>query len=294
VAGNTFHSFSSIECRWPPPESSEPSLLILTGDVPDLRRLESASAALAIPALPADTFFSWLSVATPHPPAVLEGAGTLSANLAWRPAADASTLQQPASSSKQVAAAANPGLTGQLEFSGASLNTDPDNNRSLALGDVVLRSTAAPAILPPRSHRLRRSRGAIAAMQTSPVGNSFDLAPVSLALGGKQPATLEGHFDANGYTLHLAGSVTRADLLGLGNAVPQIGDGLEAFLNQIADDNGGGDAEPTSADTEASREVPATLPATPIHIDLTAARTWGGPQVWRQNTPAASTHSKRR
>jgi hypothetical protein len=39
-------------------------------------------------------------------------------------------------------------------------------------------------------------------------------------------------------------------------------------------------------------EAPAdSLPASPVHIDLTATRAWGGSQVWTQ-TPAAPKHSR--
>lgn len=276
VAGNTFHSFTSIECHWPPASSSDPSLLIVTGNLPDVRDLSSASANVTIPALPADTFFDWLIVATPHPPAVLEGAGTLAATLAWgNPEAGTG----PAS------------LTGEIEFSGGSLDTDPANNRSVPLGDVVLRSSAAPAPPAPRSH-LRHA--VLATLQNSGADSGFDLQPVSLALGGKQPAILDGHFDANGYTLHLTGTAVCANLLELGNAVPQIGDGLEPLVDQIAAAN----PDPKTASKDTSDSIANTagpvLPSAPVHVDLTASRTWGGPPVWRQTTPVAPTHSKRK
>ena len=69
---NTFHTFTNIECRWPPSSSSGPNLLVLTANLPDIRQPNSASAALTLPALPADTFLDWLGVATPTPlPALL-------------------------------------------------------------------------------------------------------------------------------------------------------------------------------------------------------------------------------
>ncbi len=277
VAGDTFHSFTSIECHWPPADSSDPSVLIVTGNLPDVRQLDSASANITIPALPSDTFFGWLSVATPHPPAVLEGAGTLAAALAWHPKGDGS-----------AATSGGPSLTGEVEFSGASVNTDPANNRSVPLGDVVLRSSPAPLAPPPHSHL---SRVALSAMKTPAATSGFDLQPVALALGGKQPAILDGHFDANGYTLRLAGNVTVTDLLELGNAVPQFGDGLEPVLDKIA-----GIPAPTPAAGPASSDTPATpvLPTPPIHVDLTATRTWGGPQVWTSSVPMVPGRSKRR
>lgn len=287
VAGDTFHSFTSIECHWPPASSSDPSLLIATGNVPDVRDLASASANVTIPALPADTFFDWLSVATPHPPAVLEGAGTLAATLAWHQPGDAEAVQ--AGGARPPAA-----LSGEIEFSGASLDTDPANNRSVPLGDVLLRSTAAPAAPAPRSHL---SRPALAALRNSVASSSFDLLPVSLALGGKQPAILDGHFDANGYTLHLTGTVVCANLMELGNAIPQVGDGLEALIDEVAAANPDPDARPVAKenpDATASIAARPALPTMPIHVDLTATRAWGGPQVWHQTAPAIPSRAKRR
>jgi AsmA protein len=127
--------------------------------------------------------------------------------------------------------------------------------------------------------------------------SSFDLLPVSLALGGKQPAILDGHFDANGYTLHLTGTVVCANLLELGNAIPQVGDGLEPLIEEIAAANPDPDARPAEKENPAATVSAATspaLPTTPIHVDLTATRTWGEPQVWRQTAPATPSRPKRR
>jgi AsmA family len=283
IAGDTFHSFTAIECHWPPAGSSDPSLLIVTGNVPDVRDVASASANLTIPALPADTLFDWLSVATPHPPAVLVGAGTLAATLAWHQTGDA----------EAVGATAPAELTGEIEFSGASLDTDPASNRSVPLGDVLLHSTAAPAAAPAR--RTHLSRPALAALQNSVANSSFDLLPVSLALGGKLPAILDGHFDANGYTLHLAGTVVCANLRELGNAIPQMGDGLEPLIDEIAAANPDPDAKPTAKeDPAATPAASPALPSAPVRVDLTATRLWGGAQVWRQTAPAKPGRPKRR
>jgi len=82
IAGNTFHSFTSIECNLPPAES-DPKILIVAANLPDVRDLRSASATVMVPSLPADTLFAWLSVATPHPPTVVAGTGALTATLNW-------------------------------------------------------------------------------------------------------------------------------------------------------------------------------------------------------------------
>jgi len=258
-ATGTFHSFSSIECHWPPAGSSDPSILILTASVPDVADTRSATATITLPALPSNTFFDWLSVASPHPPTGLAGAGTLAGTLTWQSPVPA----QPGS------------FSGDLEFSGGSLAIDPASNRSIPLGDVIFRSTPPAAPAPSRHH----------APAAIPVPGSFDLLPVTLALGGKQPATLEGHFDPSGYTLHLTGTVIPARLLELGTAVPQLGDGLQPALDEITGPASNPDAKPASDANQA-----------PIHIDLTATRAWGGPQTWSQTTPPAShprAHSRR-
>jgi AsmA protein len=85
------------------------------------------------------------------------------------------------------------------------------------------------------------------------------LAPTSLALGGKDPAILDGHFDPTGYTLHLEGMASLARLHALITALPPLGDGLDEVL-------------------------PTNRAAGPFRIDLTATRTWGAPQTWTDNT----------
>jgi hypothetical protein len=246
IAQNSFHSFSNIECRWPPTGSSD---LLLTADLPDVAQPRSSSATLVLPALPAETFFNWLSVATPHPPTGLTGPGTLAASLIWNSAIGSPTPQL----GKAGQSAAQSALSGQLEFSHESLQLPALGPNPIPLGDILLRSTPASVA------RARRGQQPVA-----PTGSatSFDLLPLALPLGGKQPASLVGHFDDAGYTLHLTGSALPSRLLALGDAVPQLGDGLRQLLET-----------PYSSDA-------------PIRLDLTATRAWGGPQTWRQTTQA--------
>ena len=68
---------------------------------------------------------------------------------------------------------------------------------------------------------------------------------------------LEGHFDANGYALHLAGWASPSRLSALGTALPGFGEGLVKVL-------------------------PANHSAAPAPIDLTATRPWHGMQVWTE------------
>jgi AsmA protein len=273
IALNFFHAFSNVECHWPPSTSSGPSNLILTANLPDVRQPSSASATLILPALPASTLIDWLGVATSRPPTGLTGPGTLAANLAWgttnqlqpdSKTAGAPSIPRPLRKGWESTTPAQPVLTGELEFSNESLEIDPLNHRSIPLGDLLLQSTPPPAGHSPR-HRV-----------TLPTAHSssFDLAPIALPLGGKQPATLEGRIDATGYTLHLTGSALLSSLLALGDAIPQFGDGLRQFL------------QPASAAVSPSQPQKPAPTADPIHIDLTATRAWGGPQTWSQTTPA--------
>jgi AsmA protein len=117
---------------------------------------------------------------------------------------------------------ATPTWSGELEFSGGAI-TIPDQP-PIALGDVVLQA----AQLNPPPTRARRGKPAPASAQ--PAHDSFDLSPVSLDLGGSDPAILTGHLDDSGYTLHLTGSVLPSQLRAVGVAVPQLGDGLSACL----------------------------------------------------------------
>ena len=286
VARNAFHSFSSIECNWPPAYSSNPSILIVAASLPDVDRPESSSGQITLPALPADTFFNWLSIAARHPPTGLAGSsGTLAGVVSWS--------ANPSSAGNQ------PTWSGELEFSGGSVAIGSPDHHPIPLGDILLRSTPPPAGPAPHSHR----RPA-APLDLPP--DSFDLLPISLDLGGKEPAILEGHLDATGYTLHLTGSAIPARIVALGDAIPQLGDGLADCLQPPPDapppDAADSHATPRgsargprgSRGPRASQAAPDSVPnelpddsqsELPIHIDFTATRDWGHPQSWCQATP---------
>jgi hypothetical protein len=129
-------------------------------------------------------------------------------------------------------------FAGELVLSGARFNMPGLGPEPLDPGEIVLRP--APAEDP----------------------GAFVLLPVALPLGGKEPAQLQGQFDRHGYTLHLTGPVLIARLIALGDAIPQLGDGLRVCLQYGAE--------------------PATTGAEAVQVDLTASRVWGGPQVWAQ------------
>jgi AsmA protein len=262
IAHDTFHAFTDIQCHWPPSDSSDPKLLVLTANIPDVLQPNMASATLDLPSLPADTFFDWLGVATPHPPSGFTGPGTLAGNLVWaaepQPRASSSTRSMrntPASIPQHSI------LTGELEFSHESLQLSALGPKAIPLGALLLRSTLLAARSP-------HQRGPTPPAQSA----GFDLTPISLPLGGKQSAVLDGRLDVSGYTLHLTGPVLLDRLLALGDAVPQLGDGLRQLLQPT-----------TPAESSTQPVKPATVP---IHVDLTATRAWGGPQTWSQTAPS--------
>jgi AsmA protein len=161
----------------------------------------------------------------------------------------------------------SPSWTGELEFSGGAIALP--GQHPVSLDDIVLQSTHPT---PPSAPR----RGKPAPTPPTPARDGFDLQPVSLDLGGESAATLTGHVDDSGYTLHLSGTVLPSRLLAVGKAVPQFGDGLaECLPAPLAADAA---AEPSHAAPEES----------PIPVDLTDTRTWGSPQSWCPAQTAAA------
>jgi AsmA protein len=244
TADQTFHAFSAIDCRWPPAGSSDPALIAVTGDLPDARNPRSAHATFSLPAVPTATLLDWLSLVTARPPTGILPLGSLTGSLSYHavePNAGAQPPRKP-----QLPRSPQPNWSGEFTLSGASLRISALNARPIQLDDITLRSRPTPP-------------------------NSFDLLPVTLPLDGRLPAQLYAHFDASGYTLHLTGTAIPARLLALGDAIPQLGDGLQQIL------------EPTP-DADAT---------TPIHLDLTATRPWGGAQTWVA-AALPPTHRRRR
>jgi hypothetical protein len=231
VAASDFHSFQNIHCSWPPAGSSDPPTLAISGAVPDIRTPKTAAVEIGTPGLPASTLLEWLHVASSRIPADIIAAGTLTGTLSYHPESASSTPWQ-----------------GEMLITNASLINPRAGTASLVTGDVSIQSALQPI---PVTHNKQRP------LPSPPTG--FELTPTTLALGGKDPATLDGHIDAAGYTLHLAGMASIARLHGLAVALPQLGDGLTEVL-------------------------PTNRAAGPFRIDLTATRLWGTPQTWTDNT----------
>jgi hypothetical protein len=233
AATSDFHSFQDIHCSWPPAGSSGPPTLAISGAIPDIRNPNSAAIEIGTPGLPAATLLDWLHVASSRVPSDIGATGTLTGTLSYHPDPAAPTPWR-----------------GEMLITNAGLTNPRSDATSLILGDLTLQSVTPPPIPDPR-HIQRQLAG--------PPPSGFQLAPIALALGGKDPAFLEGHFDTAGYTLHLTGMASIARLHALGAALPQFGDGLAEVL-------------------------PTNRAAGPFRIDLTATRAWGATQTWTDNT----------
>jgi len=238
TATANFHSFQDIHCSWPPAGSSDPPTLAISGAIPNIRNPNSAAVEITTPGLPAATLLDWLRIASSRVPADIAAAGTLTGSLSYRPDPASPTPWQ-----------------GEMLITNASLINPRSGSTSLITGDVTVQSVIPPT---PELHHKKQPP---TAPPPVPLPGGFRIAPTSLALGGKDPATLDGHFDTSGYTLHLTGMASIARLHALAAALPQLGDGLAEAL-------------------------PPSPPSGPFHIDLTTTRPWGTPQTWHE----ASTH----
>ncbi len=149
---------------------------------------------------------------------------------------------------------------GEMLVAGAKLMSAGAGSQSLVAGDIAFRSAPEPAV----DARLHKKH-------TPPPlsGSTFVLLPTPLALGGKEPAMLEGRFDATGYTLHLTGMASSSRLLALRKALPDLGDGLAKVL-------------------------PVDHAAAPFRLDLIAVRPWAEEQVWTEAPVHPVGHRSRR
>jgi hypothetical protein len=237
TATHLFHAFDDLRCSWPPAASASTPAIALTGSIPDIRRLRDSRLQIGTSGLPASTLISWLHLASPRAPAGLTATGTLSGSLSYNALGEGDNQWR-----------------GDLTLHDATLTTPDTGHDSLLTGNILLRSAAAqPPETPPRHRRTLQP--------TSPNPSGFQLAPTSLALGGREPATLEGHIDIEGYTLRLTGMATADRLQALARAIPALGDGLAEAL-------------PPKSSMDRS--------AGPFDLDLTTTRAWGFPQTWHE------------
>jgi hypothetical protein len=225
-----FHTFEDIHCAWPPSGSSTPPTLALTSASLDIRNPAGTAFEIATPGLPASALLDWLRIASPRVPADITATGTLTGAISYHPNSTNS-------------------WQGQLQLTNTSLINPHPSPASLLTGDITLQSIVAPT--PDPRHGLRRA--------SPPIPGGFELSPTTVDLGGKEPATLYGHLDTTGYTLHLTGMASLSRLNALATAIPQLGDGLIEVL-------------------------PTNRAAGPFRIDLTCTHPWGETQTWIENT----------
>lgn len=242
TATNLFHTFTDIRCSWPPSGSGGTQMLLGSGTVPDIRKLNSAKMDISVPGIPADALLDWLHVIDQRAPDDILLGGTLTGGLSYHPGTVSPTPWQ-----------------GEMLITGAKLTSQDAGPPSLVAGNIAVHSFVQP-VAAGRAHKK--------VSPPAPSGSVFMLSPTPLALGGKEPAILEGRFDSAGYTLHLTGMVTSSRLLALAAAVPELGDGL-------------------------AKELPPNHAAVPFRVDLTAVRPWAGAQVWTQAAVHAPVHRSR-
>jgi AsmA protein len=263
TAANRFHALHGIRCSWPP--AAGPSMLALTGDMPNIHQPGNATFELGTPGLRAATLLQWLRIASPRVSPDVVASGTLTGSV----------------TREATSGVSGRGVSGRFLLRSAALTGGPLGDASIVLGDASI-ATAAPQAPSESSRRRVRSRARESAAAPPPDG-TFVMLPATLALGGKEPATLEGRFDANGYTLHLVGSVLPSRLRALAIAIPQFGDGLSAMLPA---------PPPLAASSPGSQNRES-----PIRLDVASARLWGGGQSWSKTiakAPKASTVGHRR
>lgn len=120
------------------------------------------------------------------------------------------------------------------------------------------------------SASLTRGSAAFAAQDVTGTlaGGAVAVQPIALHLGAPTTAQIAATIGWSGYTLHLSGPATTGGLHDLAAALPPFADGLPDF--------------------------PAPEPSTPLMLDLSATRTWNGPQQWTAPAPAKPLPLRRR
>ncbi|MBS1822620.1 MAG: AsmA family protein [Acidobacteria bacterium] len=246
TATSVFHGFQDLRCSLPPGTSSGTPTVAATGEIPNIRQIKDAQIQIGTSGVPASTLLGWLRVLTPGIADGVTAAGTLTGSVSYNEAADHQWF-------------------GHLTVHDADVRSGGDNSTSLIKGDISL----------------SKVNGVVADVHRRPVKNlpplpeGFVLSSTTLALGGHDPAVVDGHLDGGGYVLHLAGPATVERLKELETALPCLGSGLDTVTNAV---------------TETAS----------VRVDLTSAHSWGdqSPRVWqdtsqRQTTAAVKTRKPR-
>jgi hypothetical protein len=253
TAVHAFHSLDAGECSLPAGAGKDDAALRLSGSLADIRQSDQAVLAAKLSPTPMGNLVPLLQTVSARIPERLTLGGMLSGNLGYAPAGQ------------------DAGLTGTLQIKGGTIQSSPDDKNPIALGDLIFQQPPEASEEAAGRRRKQAERNEQAARGANDAGG-FVLLPSTIALGGKEPALVEGRFDLHGYTLHLAGMATVAQLTALSAALPQFGDGLRDAL-------------------------PQPVSAGPMRLDLTAMRGWGGPQTWHEapmRAPAPSRKGRRR
>jgi AsmA protein len=155
-----------------------------------------------------------------------------------------------------------PGEDGGTFWQGAlHAETAPIPGLAAGAGSAAPRSTAPPATDAARTQPELLLDGTPAGLVLEP----YDLLPST-----GQTLLLSGLVTDKGYTLHLAGAATAAQLTMLFRAMPPFAEGLPTGL------------------------VAASTEAKPAHIDLTCTRTWHGPQTCTEAVAPEPVRKRRR
>jgi hypothetical protein len=254
TAVNAFHSLDTVGCTLPAGAGKDDAALRLSGSLEDIRQHSQAVLQAKLSPTPMGDMVPLLQTVSARIPERLTLGGMVSGSLSDEPAGKGA------------------GIVGNLLVKGGTIQASPDDKNPIVLGDLIFRQPAeAPAETGGRRRKQVEDRNLQAAQGANEAG-TFVLQPTTIALGGKEPAMVEGRFDPRGYTLHLTGMATVAQLTELSAAIPQFGDGLRDAL-------------------------PQPLAAGPMRLDLTAMRGWGGPQTWHEapmRAPAPSRKGRRR
>ncbi len=254
-ATELLHSFDNVRCGLTSPGAKNGTVAV-TGTIPDIRQLRSASGQVGAARVPGEVLLSWLRVASASTPPQTALTGILSGSLSR------DALEAPAGTEPLCCTSRDPSggrWSGQAEISGVEVRGSALGTTPVVFGDIILNTEVASAA--------SSERGLPHARTPSQLDHpEFVLRPTTVTLDARNQVMLDGSFDATGYSLHLSGTARPERLMALGAALPQFGDGLAEMLPRAVD--GGA-----------------------VRLDLVAHRGWGGPQVWtdlRERTSSAA------
>ena len=196
-AAQSFHVIEAAQCGWP--LAGAQSTLAITGSVPDVRHLDTASVQIGTSGIAAPTLLQWSRVVSARMPPSLTATGLLTGSVV-----------------RESGDQGSPRWSGHAVLRKASLSSPRLGEAPMPVSDVTFL-----LVSPSDGSGLGESR---------PGSVGVRMQPTEIELGGKEPAALDGSLDATGYRLHLTGTVLPARVLALGAAVPQFGEGLAEAL----------------------------------------------------------------